>query len=283
MKKINLVVKRMKNSLFDQIPTHIILLLLALISIFPLYFLVINVFKPSLEFAQSQLSFPNTFYYANLVEAWVQGGFLRATINSIIVTAASTFGRLFLGSMAAFAFATMEFKGKKFLYYIILGVMFIPPIVVIIPLFKLMVDLKLINTFVAAIIVYIGYLPFTVFVLISFFKTIPKSMIEAAKIDGCSDFRLYLRIVLPLSKPALITLGLLSLRQVWNDFLIPLIFIGKEEKYTLMLKVVSFRGREITNMGALFAGLFISIIPMIIILIIFQKYFVKGITLGSIK
>ena len=283
MKKMNFGIKRRKISQFENIPIHIILIIFAIISISPLYFLVVNVFKTNLEFSHSQISFPKTFYYENLVRAWNEGGFLKATLNSLFVTIISTFGRLFLGSMAAFAFATIDFKGKKLFYYLNLGVMFIPPIVVIIPLFKLMVKAKLISTFLAAIIVYIGYLPFTIFILISFFKTIPKGIIESAKIEGCSDFLLYLFIIIPLSKPALLTLGLLSLRQVWNDFLIPLIFIGKESKYTLMLKIVSFRGSEITDMGALFSGLFISILPLIIILILFQKYFVKGITLGSIK
>ena len=235
MKKI-LKIKRRTKVFFRNTPVQLLLLLLLFIQVFPLYYLVVNVFKTNIEFAQNQFALPKSIYYQNLVEVWVRGKFLNAILNSAILTIAGTFGRLFFGSLAAFAIATMTFRGRKLAYYLLLGSMFLPPIVVIIPLFKLMLSLRLLNTYFAPIIIYIGYLPFTTYVLTTFFQSVPIEILDSAKIDGCADFQIYLYMILPLSKPVLASMAILNMRGIWNDFLFPLIFLNKEEKYTLMLK-----------------------------------------------
>jgi raffinose/stachyose/melibiose transport system permease protein len=264
-------------------PAHVILILFLLIELFPLYFLLINVFKSQMQFAQSQLAFPTSFQLKNFIDAWVTGSFLSAFKNSIILTVSGTFGRLFFGSLAAFALARMRFKGRSFFYYLFLGSMFLPPIVVTIPLFRTMVTVGLINTYIAPIIIYIGYLPFTTFVLTTFFQGVSQELIDAAKIDGCGDFQTFIRIVLPLSTSALASIGILNIRGIWNDFLFPLLFMSKEAMYTLMVRIVNFQGRFVTNLPVMLAGLVISIAPILVLFICFQRYFTKGITLGSFR
>ena len=236
-----------------------------------------------MEFAHSQLALPMQLHFKNFVDAWVTGSFLTAFKNSMIVAVSGTVGRLFFASLAAFAMATMRFKGSRLVYYIFLGSMFLPPIVVVIPLFKAMVSLGLVNRYSAMIIIYIGYLPFTTFILTSFFRGVSRELLDAARIDGCSDFQTYLRIVLPLSTPALASMAILNIRGIWNDFLFPLIFLNKEEMYTLMIRIVNFQGRFVTNMPVMLAGLVIAIIPILLLFIFFQRYFTKGITLGSYR
>jgi raffinose/stachyose/melibiose transport system permease protein len=264
-------------------PAQLLLFAFLLIQVFPLYFLFVNVFKTQMDFAQNQLALPTRLYLRNFVDAWVSGNFLSAIKNSLIVTVSGTFGRLFFGSLAAYAIATMRFKGRKLFYYLFLGSMFLPPIVVIIPLFKAMVALSLVNTYPALIVIYIGYLPFTTFVLTTFFQGVSQELIDAAKIDGCGDFQTYSRIVIPLSTPALASMAILNIRGIWNDFLFPLIFLNKEEMYTLMVRIVNFQGRFVTNMPVMLAGLVISILPIVVLFIFFQRYFTKGITLGSFR
>lgn len=133
------------------------------------------------------------------------------------------------------------------------------------------------------IVIYIGYLPFTTFVLTTFFQGVSQELIDAAKIDGCGDFQTYSRIVIPLSTPALASMAILNIRGIWNDFLFPLIFLNKEEMYTLMVRIVNFQGRFVTNMPVMLAGLVISILPIVVLFIFFQRYFTKGITLGSFR
>jgi raffinose/stachyose/melibiose transport system permease protein len=266
-----------------RVPVHLILILFLLIELFPLYFLLINVFKSQMDFAQSQLAFPTRFNLQNFIDAWVTGSFLSAFKNSIILTVCGTLGRLFFGSLAAFALARMRFKGRTFFYYLFLGSMFLPPIVVIIPLFKAMIAVGLINTYIAPIIIYIGYLPFTTFVLTTFFQSVSQELIDAAKIDGCGDFQTFICIVLPLSTSALASIGILNIRGIWNDFLFPLLFLNNEAMYTLMMRIVNFQGRFVTNLPVMLAGLVISIVPILVLFICFQRYFTKGITLGSFR
>jgi raffinose/stachyose/melibiose transport system permease protein len=276
------IVRTMRRLAYRS-PAQLLLFAFLLIQVFPLYFLFVNVFKTQMDFAQSQLALPTRLYLRNFLDAWVSGNFLSAIKNSLIVTVSGTFGRLFFGSLAAYAIATMRFKGRKIAYYLFLGSMFLPPIVVIIPLFKAMVAMSLVNTYLALIVIYIGYLPFTTFVLTTFFQGVSKELIDAAKIDGCGDFQTYGRIVIPLSTPALASMAILNIRGIWNDFLFPLIFLNKEEMYTLMVRIVNFQGRFVTNMPVMLAGLVISIAPIVVLFVFFQRYFTKGITLGSFR
>ncbi len=269
--------------LTSQGPSQAVLLLFLLVQVFPLYFLLINVFKDTMDFARSQLALPERLYLGNFSEAWTTGSFPGAVLNSLVLTVTSTFGRLFLGSLAAFAMAKLEFVGRRAIYYVFLGSMFLPQIVVIIPLFKTMMSLGLLNTYMAPIIIYIGYLQFTTYVLTTFFQSISQELIDAARIDGCGDFQIYRRIVLPLSTAALASLGILSVLGVWTDFMIPLLFLNKEELYTLMVRIVSFQGRFVTNLPVMLAGLVIAVSPILILFIFFQRYFRRGITLGSFR
>jgi multiple sugar transport system permease protein len=217
--------------------------------------------------------------YQKVTEVFPMYKFLA---NSIFVSVSSTLGQLLFCSMAAYAFARMEFKGRDALFLLYLGTLMVPSQVTLTPLFILMKKLDLANTYRALILPGM-FSAFGTFLMRQFFLTIPKSLEEAAFIDGAGYIRVFFKIILPLSKTALATLGIFSFMASWNDFLWPLIITSDIGHMTLPLGLSSLQGRWTTNWNILMAGTLISIVPILIVYIFAQKYFIKGITLTGIK
>lgn len=217
--------------------------------------------------------------YQKVTEVFPMYKFL---LNSILVSLSSTFGQILLCSMAAYAFARMEFKGRDTIFLLYLGTLMVPSQVTLTPLFILMQKLELANTYRALILPGM-FSVFGTFLMRQFFLTIPKSLEEAAFIDGAGYLRVFFKIILPLSKTALATLGIFSFMASWNDFLWPLIITSDVNHMTLPLGLSSLQGRWTTNWNILMAGTLISIVPILIVYIFAQKYFIKGITLTGIK
>ena len=203
-------------------------------------------------------------------------------LNSVLVSLCSTFGQLLFCSMAAYAFARMEFKGRDMIFLLYLGTLMVPSQVTLTPLFILMKKLELANTYRALILPGM-FSAFGTFLMRQFFLTIPKSLEEAAFLDGAGYLKVFFKIILPLSKTSLATLGIFSFMASWNDFLWPLIITSDVNHMTLPLGLASLQGRYTTNWNILMAGTLISIIPILIVYIFAQKYFIKGITLTGIK
>ena len=217
--------------------------------------------------------------YQKVAEVFPMYKFL---LNSIFVSVSSTLGQLLFCSMAAYAFARMEFKGRDALFLLYLGTLMVPSQVTLTPLFILMKKLDLANTYRALILPGM-FSAFGTFLMRQFFLTIPKSLEEAAFIDGAGYIRVFFKIILSLSKTALATLGIFSFMASWNDFLWPLIITSDIGHMTLPLGLSSLQGRWTTNWNILMAGTLISIVPILIVYIFAQKYFIKGITLTGIK
>lgn len=228
------------------------------------------------EWIPKDITFSN---YLKITEIFPMYKFL---LNSIFVSVSSTLGQLLFCSMAAYAFARMEFKGRDALFLLYLGTLMVPSQVTLTPLFILMKKLDLANTYRALILPGM-FSAFGTFLMRQFFLTIPKSLEEAAFIDGAGYIRVFFKIILPLSKTALATLGIFSFMASWNDFLWPLIITSDIGHMTLPLGLSSLQGRWTTNWNILMAGTLISIIPILIVYIFAQKYFIKGITLTGIK
>ena len=204
--------------------------------------------------------------------------------NSAVVTILSVVIAVAIAAIAAYAFSRLNFVGREKIFNFIIALMIIPPIVMIIPLFVLATRAHLVNTYWSAIIIYIGLmLPFNIYLLRNFFITIPESIIDSARIDGCGDWGIFIRIIIPLSRSALVTLIVVSVLWVWNELLIALIFLQKDELTTLMVGLIQFQGRFRINQPAILAGIFASMVPMIIIYLIGQRFFVKGLTAGALK
>ena len=206
----------------------------------------------------------------------------RWFLNSTIISVIATLGILFLDSMAAFSFAKKEFPGRDILFWIMISTMMIPGQVLLVPLFMVVRDLGINNTPWAILFPQLSMV-FGVFLLRQFMQTIPTELMEAARIDGASEFEIYWRVMLPLAKPGLATLGILTFTASWNSFLWPLIAVQKSEWFTLPVGLKTLQDQNLVNYGLLMSGAAVAAVPMIIVFLAFQKHFVKGLTLGGVK
>ena len=263
---------------------YAVLLFFTVVMIYPLIWMIFNSLKSMQEFFSDQWGFPQVFRIDNYIKAWTTGKLGLYMFNSVIVTLSSVTGLIVIASLAAFAFAKLDFYGKRILFfYLLLGMMF-PPQIIIIPLFGIMSRLGWISKYQALIVPYIALgLPFALFLLRAFFISVPKEIMDSARVDGASDIIIFIRIMFPMVLPGIGIVGIFSGVGIWNEFLFSLLFMQKNTMKTMPAGLMAFFGRHKVDYTQLFAGLVIVIIPMIIFLIIFQKSLVKGITAGSLK
>jgi ABC-type glycerol-3-phosphate transport system permease component len=267
-----------------EIGRQFLLVIAAAIVLTPIAYIVMASFKTKMDYINNQIGLPNPFVLDNYKTLIKDGQLFIWFKNSAIVTISSVVIAVSLSSVAAYAFSRFNFIGKEKIFNFIIALMIIPPIVMIIPLFVLATKAHLVNTYWSAIIIYTGLmLPFSVYLLRNFFITIPESIIDSARIDGCSDFGIFLRIIVPLSRSAFVTLVVVLVLFVWNELLIALIFLQKEELTTLVVGLIRFQGRFRINQPVILAGIFASLVPMVIIYLIGQRFFVKGLTAGALK
>jgi ABC-type glycerol-3-phosphate transport system permease component len=273
-------------------PTKIFITFLKLIPLvgfslaaaYPVYYMVITSFKTRLDWLANQFSLPKHISFDNFVLAANTGNMLVWARNSLIVTSFSVVISTFLAVMAAFAVARMRFKGRQLYLNTMISLMVIPPAVLIVPLFDMMVKIGILNTYASVIFIYTGLLlPFSIFLLVSFFRGLPVELFDAASIDGCSSFGTLMRIVIPLSAPALVTLIVVNTLWVWNELLIALIFLQSNDLKTLMPGISQFKGRFNNNEPLVLTGAFLSSLPMIVLYLAGQRFFVRGMVAGAVK
>ena len=263
---------------------YIVILISILLALFPLYFVIVTAFKSKGDFIANKVGFPQTWVLANFYEVILTNPLLRWIINSLTLTIPSVLITLLVASLAAYAISKMYFKARDLAYNSIIPLMVIPPVVLLIPLLRAAISLKLVNTFLAPIVIYSGLLlPFSIYMLTNYFATVSNEIIDSAKIDGLSDIRILFNIIIPLSKPAILILVVINSLYVWNELLIALIFLQTNKTRPLMVGIVSLKDRYSMNTTVLMAGLLISAIPIIVLFIISQKHFVKGLSAGAVK
>lgn len=226
---------------------------------------------------------PKDPVWGNYVKAWQTAKFGRLFINTSIYTGFCLAGQLISCSLGAYAFARLQFVGRRVLFIFYLGTMMIPYPVTLIPLFGIVHTFGWVNSFYGLIIPNMFGSAFGVFLLRQFFMTIPKELEDAATIDGCGKFRIYLHIILPLSKPVVATLSIFMFMVYWNDFLWPLIITTSESLRVITLGLALFQARFMTDWHLVMAGATISIVPILVVFLLLQRYFIQGITLGAIK
>jgi multiple sugar transport system permease protein len=202
--------------------------------------------------------------------------------NSFFLAVSITLISLFLNSMAGFAFAKYRFKGKKHLFNLLMSSMIIPAQVTMLPLFLMLKSMGLINTYFAIIIPGLANM-FGIFLIRQYALSIPDSLIEAARMDGATDFQIYLNVMLPLAKPILVTLAIFTFMTIWNDFLWPLIALTDSSMYTLPVALANLMGEHTRDPELMMAGSVITIIPILIVFLVLQKYYIEGIMMGSVK
>ncbi|MCL3861236.1 carbohydrate ABC transporter permease [Actinotalea sp. K2] len=203
--------------------------------------------------------------------------------NSTIVATAVTLGNLVFCSMLGYVLAKSEFAGKKLLFRLVLGTLMIPGMVTLVPLFVMVANMGLVNTYMGLILPFLAA-PFGVFLMRQFFLGIPDELIDAARVDGASELRIFLQIVMPLAKPALATLAILTFLGSWNNFLWPLVVATTEDKYTLPVALALYStGQNQTDYGLLLAGAVVVVVPVLVVFLILQRYFVQGVAMTGIK
>lgn len=280
MKKNNI---NSTSRFFQKIIIWLLLTILALLVLYPMYWVVISSLKTNSEFLSSPLAFPNELKFENYIKAWQQG-FSRYFFNSILINIISVVLTVSVGAACAYGLARFKFKGRKIIFYGILAGLLLSPQVAVLPLYKLLVRLNLYNTYWALILPYVGFrLPFAIFLMRSYFISIPREIEESAYIDGCNSFTTFIKIVLPISKPIIASAAIVTSRFFWNEFLFALIFIEDSSKYTIPIGLSHFRNTLTTNYTGMLAGITIAALPMIILFLVMQKQFIKGLTAGSVK
>jgi ABC-type glycerol-3-phosphate transport system permease component len=253
------------------------------IALFPVYIMLTAAFKSQNDFLESPFAPPFHPSLRAFQEA-VDEQFPTWFLNSVILTTASVVLTLAVASLAAWGFARWEFRGRDTLLGVLVSLMVVPPVVLLVPLFVFGVKLGWVSTFRLVILIYVGLmLPFSIYLLANFFRTIPRSLIEAAIVDGASSWSVFRRIVLPLSGAPLVTLAVVNLLWVWNELLIALVFLQDNEKKTLMVGITGFQSRFNLDVPVIMAGLSIATLPIVLLYVFGQRFFVRGLVSGAVK
>ena len=265
------------------IASHIALIVICTTLLFPFFWMVATSLKTLTESSQiPPVWLPLKPQWNNYSEMFNIAPLGRFYFNSIVVAVFTTLGAVFTSSLAAFAFARLEFRGRDVLFFLYLASMMIPSQVTMIPAFIIVRDLGWIDTY-RGLIIPGCFTAFGTFLLRQFFMTIPRDLEDAAVIDGCSPFQVYRRIILPLATPALAALSIFVFLASWNNLLWPLIVTSKLEMRTIPVGLTFFQGQHFSMWHLLMAASVVSLVPLILVYIVAQKYFVEGITLGALK
>lgn len=272
--------KSRKNWSLPSVLGLILTCLFAVLCIAPFIYMVIMSFTQSTTLA-IHLEDVDFTDFSNYIYVFTKSGFLRSLFNSVVVVGCACFFNCLIASMAAYGFEKKNFPGKELLFRIYLITLMIPAQVTMIPVFIIMNKMNLLNTYFALIVLIIN--AFGVFLIRQFMGSVPNELLEAAKVDGCPEYRIFLQIVIPLIKPVLVSLVVFTFVTSWNDFLWPLISTTNSDMYTLTVALSLLKTQYQTNYGLILAGATVSFIFPFVLYAILQKQFVEGIALSGIK
>jgi raffinose/stachyose/melibiose transport system permease protein len=263
---------------------EIIAIIIAIIFLIPFYFVLVNSVKSFAEILIDAAAWPKEFLFSNYVKVWNIIDFPRAFWNSLIITVASNIGIVVITSMAAWKMVRTPGRFSKILFIFFVSAMVIPFQTVMIPLMKLGGTLGIVNSIPGLILMYFGFgVPLSLFLFHGFIKTVPFEIEEAARIDGCSQFGVFWRIVFPLLKPITVTVVILNTLWIWNDYLLPLLVLQDPNLRTIPLAASSFFAQYTKQWDMGLAALMLGIMPIIVFFLFLQKHIIKGIASGSIK
>ncbi|WP_329414630.1 carbohydrate ABC transporter permease [Streptomyces sp. NBC_00704] len=266
--------------------SHGVLALWAVMVVLPLLWAVMTSFKDDSSIFGSPWSLPGTLHFDNWSRAWTEADMGDYFLNTVLVVGGSLIGTLALGSMAAYVLARFDFPGNRFVYYLFIAGMGFPIMLALVPLFYVVNNMGLLNTIHGLILVYIAYsLPFTVFFLTAFFRTLPTSVAEAAFVDGASHSRTFFQIMLPMAKPGLISVGIFNFLGQWNQYMLPTVLNTDPDKRVLtqgLVQLAVSQGYK-GDWSGLFAGLVMAMLPVLAAYIVFQRQVVQGLTAGALK
>lgn len=274
-----MIKKRINNSL-----RLLVISIVFILYISPLLLVLLNSFKTTKEFLLSPLSLPDKLNFQNYIEAFSKMNFISGFTNTIIVTVLSTLFIILFSSMTAYILVRRSWRFNRYMFFIMVGSMLIPFQAIMIPLLRIFGSIGMMNSKWALIYMYIGFgASLAVFIYHGFIKSIPLELEEAAMIDGATRIQVFFYIIFPLLKPTTITIAVLDILWIWNDFLLPNLVLLRQSQMTLPLSTYRFYLTYTVDYGLLMAGLVMTVAPLILIYVFLQRYIIKGIIKGSIK
>jgi multiple sugar transport system permease protein len=257
---------------------------LALATVYPLVFTANVALKTRREYILDRFSLAESLRWDNFLTAWTSAGMGRYFLNSLFVVSAAVALLLLVGSMAGFALSHLRFRGSRALFLGFLAALFIPFQVIMVPLARTMADTGLLDTYPGLVLAYVAqFLPFTIYLMTSYFSGIPRELVDAAQIDGSTLYGVYRRIMLPLGRPALLSIGILNALFCWNDVLIALLVMRSADHRTLMIGVTTLRGQYSDDIPTFAAGVLIAAVPVLATYLFFQRRIVDAVTAGATK
>jgi N-acetylglucosamine transport system permease protein len=269
--------------------SHGFLILWALLTTLPLAWAVLSSFKSDLEILTDPWGLPGKFRWENWERAWNEAHIGRYFLNSALVVTGALLLTMLFGAMAAYVLARYRFRGQRVVYYAFVGGMMFPVFLALVPLFFVVRNLGLLGTLPGLTLVYAAYsLPFTVFFLTAFFRTLPNSVAEAAMVDGCGHYRLFFRVMLPMARPGLVSVGIFNFLFQWNQYVLPIVLMqgeGAEKKWVLAQGLTALAVNEgyRGDFSGLFAGMTIAMLPVLIGYVAFHRQVQSGLAAGQLR
>jgi len=266
--------------------SHALLAVWTIIVIVPFLWVVLSSFKTTKEILASPLSLPAHWSFDNYAHAWTDAGIRQFFLNTVIVVGVALVLVMLLGAMCAYVLARFKFRGARAIYYLMLAGLTFPIFLAIVPLFFILKNIGLINTLPGLIMVYVAFaLPFTVFFLYAFFRSLPDDVYEAALIDGAGEWRAFFRIMLPMARPGIAAVAIFNFLGLWNQFLLPVALNTDQSRYVLTQAMASFASQAgyAVDFGALFAAVVITVVPVLIVYVIFQLRLEGSVSRGTFR
>jgi len=281
-----MIAKKQLRSSWVLIIVQLLCLVYSLFVLVPIIWSFISSFRPSLDFFMNPMGLPSVWKYQNFIYAWNQGSVGLYFRNSVFVTTVSVTAIILLSAMASFALSRLEFRGRVMVLLLFISGLFIPAALVLLPLFLMLYDLHILDSYIGLIPVYIAYsFPFTVFVLVPFFNAIPQDLEEAAFLDGASYYQVFWRVALPLVKPGLIVATIFNIFGIWNEFVLGYVLISSKNLKTIPLGLADILMKQhyTANYGRLFASITVAVAPVAILYVLFQQRLTGGMLKGALK
>lgn len=284
MSSTAVVMKKKKSSaVLRRVLLYIVLILIAVIMVVPFLWMLSTSLKTQYDAVKiPPVWIPDPPQWENYVKLFTEQPMFQFMLNTIKIVFFVVLGQLFFSSLAAYSFARISFKGRNVVFFFYIATLMVPGQVTMIPTYLMFAKAGLTDNHLALILPAF-FSAFGVFLLRQFFMSLPRELEEAAEIDGCNPFVTYWRIMLPLVVPAMLTLGVFTLMNTWNDYMGPLIYLSSPEKYTMTLGIAYFKGVYTTQWNLVMAGSIVSVVPILIAYLCAQKYFIEGIAFSGVK
>ena len=264
--------------------TITIFVAIAFSTIYPIFYVTATALRTDADYRNSPIGLPGSFTLDNVIGAWTDAGLSGYVVNSLVVVISAVILLTILASLAGYAFAHLNLPGSRTLLAIVVGSMIVPPAVIMIPVFKVILEAGLLNSRLGLVLVYASLnLPFTIFLTTTYMRGIPGELFEAARVDGASTLRAFTLIALPLSRPGLATAATLNFLVLWNELLFALVLLPGDESRTVTVGISVIQGQYLTSVPTVAAGLLSSIVPPLLVFAFLQRDLARGLTSGAVK